>query len=158
MNVKEEAVKSVIGKLVASALVLIGLLLFAAWRLFLSGVWAKVEAATPKQGLEVLLGLAGIAICLLGGALVDSKRKKKLETPKTVRFRIFGVHWDDQGNPLCPVCDCLMPIHHREMDGDVLWCPRCKTLFSLWGENGDRLTLEQGKAGLEFFAPPPISI
>jgi hypothetical protein len=136
---------------------LITLLLLVVWRAIDSSVWDRVSAATPKRALWALLGLAGIAICLLGGALIDNKRKRKLETRKTLRFRIFGVHWDDQGNPLCPVCDCLMPIHHREMAGDVLWCPRCKTLFSLWGDNGDRLTLEQGKAGLEFFSPPPIS-
>ena len=66
-------------------------------------------------------------------------------------YRMFGVHWDKEDNPLCPVCDCLMPIHHREDEVDVLWCPRCKTLFSLWEDSGDRLSLEQAKAGVAFF-------
>lgn len=152
-NLKQKAQDHIVLGLFA----LITLLSLIVWRAVPSSAWDKVSEATPKRALWALLGLALIAICLLGAALIDNKRKRKLETPKTVRFRIFGVHWDDQGNPLCPVCDCLMPIHHREMDGDVLWCPKCKTLFSLWGENGDRLTLEQGKAGLAFFSPPPIS-
>jgi Zn-finger nucleic acid-binding protein len=66
---------------------------------------------------------------------------------------MFGVHWDEQANPLCPVCDCLMPIHHREDDVDVLWCPRCKTLFSLWEDSGERVSLETAKAGIAFYRP-----
>jgi hypothetical protein len=78
--------------------------------------------------------------------LFDSWRKKKPKPPKIE----LGVHWDEGNNPRCPVCECLMPIHHREDDGDVLWCPRCKTTFSLWLDSGERLTLERAKAYVEF--------
>jgi len=71
--------------------------------------------------------------------------------PAVKPFRMFGVHSDDEANPLCPVCDCLMPIHHREGEIDVLWCPRCKTSFSLWEDSGERLSLETAKAGVAFY-------
>lgn len=135
---------------------LVVLLLLVVWQAVPSSVWDRVSEAVPKRALWALLGLAGIAISVLTGALIDTKRKQS-ESPKATRFRLFGVHWDSHANPLCPVCDCLMPIHHRENDGDVLWCPRCKTLFSLWRDDGGRLTLDQGKAGFELFNLPPIS-
>ena len=152
-NLKQKAQDHI----VSIGLGLIVLLLLVVWRAVPSSVWDTVSEAVPKRALWALVALELIAVCFLVGALIDNKRKRKPEIPKTLRFIIFGVHWDNQGNPRCPVCDCLMPIHHREDDGDVLWCPKCKTLFSLWRDNGDRLTLEQGKAGFELFSPPPVS-
>jgi len=144
VDVKEEALKSAIGKLVALALVLIGVLLLAAWRLFLYGVWERVEEATPKQGLEVLLGLAGIAVIVLAGALIDAKRKPKtipvvsepLEPPKARYFKIYGLFWDNDLNPYCPADETLLIIwHHNQKQAggyyESLKCPKCKSQFPL---------------------------
>lgn len=124
---------------------LITLLLLVVWRAIDSSVWDKVSEATPKRALWGLLGLASIAICLLVGALIDLRRKAKLAAVKPAKpFRMYGVHWDKAANPVCPVCECLMPIHHQEGSNheiDVLWCPRCKTLFSLWDEDSKRVSL-----------------
>lgn len=149
-NLKQKAQDHI----VSIGLGLIVLLLLIVWQAVPSSVWGKVSEATPKRALWALLGLAGITICLLGGALIDLKRKARLiaaNPPKS--FRMYGVHWDKEANPLCPVCECLMPIHHQEganHEIDVLWCPRCKTLFSLWDDNGERVSLEIAKRFINF--------
>lgn len=100
--------------IVTVGLGLIVLLLLVVFRAIPSSVWDRVSEATPKRALWALLALAGIAICLLGGALIDNWRKKKQSlNPKPSKIEL-GVHWDDDNNPRCPVCECLMPIHHRE--------------------------------------------
>jgi hypothetical protein len=139
-------------RIILGLFALIALLLLIVWRAVPSSVWDRVSEAVPKRALWALLGLEGIAICLLVGALIDNWHKKKqAASVRQVPFILFGVHWDSKNNPRCPVCECLMPIHHREDEIDILWCPRCKTLFSLWNDSGERLSLERAKAGVDFF-------
>ncbi len=152
-NLKQKAQDHI----VSVGLALIVLLLLAVWRAIDPSVWDRVSEATPKRALWALLGLAGIAICLLVGALIDNLRKRKHVPSAKKPFILYGVHWDDDDNPRCPVCECLMPTHHIEDDEraasevEVLWCPRCKTTFSLWEDSGERKTLEEAKNGVAFF-------
>jgi hypothetical protein len=146
-NLKQKAQDHI----VSIGLGLIVLLLLVIWRAIDPSVWDRVSEATSKRALWALLGLAGIAICLLIGALVDNFRKRKQASkPAFKAHRELGIHWDERDNPLCPACECLMPIHHSDVAGDILWCPRCKTHFALRLDSGERLTLERAKAFVDF--------
>lgn len=134
-NLKQQAKDRIVTGLFA----LIVLLLLIVWKAIPSSVWDRVSEATPKRALWALLALAGIAICLLTGALIDNWRKRKPtspEPPKLQYFRVFGLFWDDNLNPFCPADETLLSTWSRtalKAGGfyEVLRCPKCKNQFAL---------------------------
>ena len=153
MDVKEEAAKSTLGKIVAGVLVLIGLLFLIVWREALSGVWTRAEAATSKRLLEALLGLAGIAIVIQFALLYDNRRKRKLTPkpepptpPESKPFLMLGLLWDKQLNPLCPADQTPLShfMHHRN-GYDILRCAKCGTGFTPRDDTLGNLNLPNAK-------------
>lgn len=118
---------------------------------------------TPKRALWALLGLAGIAICLLSGALIDKWRKlrNKPTVPLPLEpiselepkpFPRFGVNWDFAAspNPLCPACNVLLHLYRTgTLEDGTPWerlrCPQCHTTFELRDDHGNRAMLIPAK-------------
>jgi len=118
-------------RIVSIGLALIVLLLLVVWRAVPSSVWDTVSEATPKRALWALLGLAGIAICLLGGALIDNWRKKKQPRPEMLKR--FGVLWDADLSPHCPADQTLMRPRSNlsDRDHEIMMCPKCDHTYPL---------------------------
>jgi len=126
---------------------LIVLLLLVVWRAIPSSVWDRVSEATPKRALWALLALEGIVISLLSGALIDYRRKGK-NTSAREYYRTYGLFWDEDLNPLCPVDRVLLSVSERHKEpisgfAESLKCPKCKAVFKLRFEGGDLTTLIQ---------------
>lgn len=128
-NLKQKAQDHI----VSIGLGLIVLLLLVVWGAIDSSVWGKVSAATPKRALWALLGLAGITICLLSGALIDGWRKTKAAAaskPEDDLVPLYGVLWNRYADPYCPVCRVLLNFHRFPSESH-LKCPKCKSSFLL---------------------------
>ena len=133
--------------IVTVAVGLIVLLLLVVWRAIPSSVWDRVSETTPKRALWALLALEGMAICLLSGALIDYRRKEK-NIPARQYYRTYGLFWDEDLNPLCPVDNILLSVSERHTEpitgfAESLKCPKCKAVFKLRFEGGDLTTLMQ---------------
>jgi hypothetical protein len=123
---------------------LIVLLLLVIWRAVPFAIWDKVLEVVPKQVLWALIALELIVIGLLTAFALDSRRKRKntpSEQPQRP-VRRFGIHWDDEFNPLCPVCEVLLHIFYPEgASGEVLRCPKCKAEYRLRNDDGEEFLL-----------------
>jgi len=136
---------------------LITLLLLIVWRAIDSSVWDRVSAATPKRALWALLGLAGIAIGLLIGALIDSRRKRKnvplaprpapAAPPEPRPLRRFGLLWDENQNPLCPADGTPLTFftRHAADDSDILRCASCGSRVPIHHDTAGNLQLANAK-------------
>jgi hypothetical protein len=147
-NLKQKAQDHI----VSIGLGLIVLLLLVVWRAVPSSAWDRVSEATPKRALWALLGLAGIAICLLSGALIDNWRKKA--APKTEYLKIHGLYWDKALNPLCPADETLLFVSDQTlaMSGaiyDILKCPKCGNEISLRIDSHGLVTLSSMKNNIK---------
>lgn len=144
-NLKQKAQDHI----VSIGLGLIVLLLLAVWRAVPSSAWDKVSEATPKRALWALLGLAGIAICFLVGALIDNRRKQKralgLSDSNPQYLESFGLLWDKWLNPLCPIDQSVLKhaAAYPDMHGhsDLLICRICERRFWIDGERDGALSL-----------------
>jgi len=143
-NLKQKAQDHI----VSIGLGLIVLLLLVVWQAVPSSAWGKVSEVTPKRALWALLGLAGIAICLLSGALIDNRRKQRASQDGRLFLR-FGMYWDKAQNPHCPADKIpLVFTFHRMKDGkwcDFLACSACQMNFPLWDSQHGGLTLAEAK-------------
>jgi uncharacterized protein YbaR (Trm112 family) len=69
--------------------------------------------------------------------------------PKPVRR--FGIHWDSDMNPLCPLDDVLLPMidkgvyEHLGQPYELFRCPKCKTQFQLRDDSGRRVMIVEAK-------------
>lgn len=165
---KETAVKKARERIVLGVFALITLLLLVIWRAVPSSVWDTVSEATPKRVLWALLGLEAITICVLTALLVDYKRSRS-DAPDTVAsqpvqslppkpIRRFGVHWDEDQNPLCPVCETLLfltggTIQTPRGTKEVLRCAKCPHDYSLRNDLGHHVSLIGAKQDL-LLRPP----
>jgi hypothetical protein len=150
LNEFEKTVRTTI---VSIGLGLIVLLLLVVFRAVPSSTWDRVSEATPKRALWALLGLAGIAICLLSGALIDNWRKKKAapatiaEAQQPQHLRMFGLLWDDNQNPLCPADQIPLSffMRHASQHFDILQCARCGNRFQIRHDLMGNLQLANAK-------------
>jgi len=124
---------------------LIALLLLVIWQAVPREVWGKVSEAVPKQALWALLGLEAIAIGIQAAFALDNRRKWKNTPPAPPPppepgkpLRRFGVHWDGEFNPLCPVCEILLHMFYLDVDEsrEALRCPKCKAEYTLRDDEG----------------------
>jgi uncharacterized protein YbaR (Trm112 family) len=147
----------VVENIVLAVFALITLLLLAVWQAVPSSVWDRVSEAVPKRALWALLGLAGITICLLGSALIDIRRKKKLTAAEPELLKRFGVLWDNELNPHCPADQTLMRprVNTSGRDHDILMCPKCDHTFPLrTDDNTSPLLLPDAKSLIRH---PPLA-
>ncbi len=117
---------------------LIALLLLVIWQAVPSEVWGRVSEAIPKRVLWALLGLALIAIGLETALFLDYRRGNKHVPAPPKPKRMLGVLWDDDSNPLCPVCEMLLHIFYLDADEskEALRCPKCKAEYTLRDDEG----------------------
>jgi hypothetical protein len=159
MDVKEEVAKLTIGEIVGAVSLLVGSLVLIVFREILVEKWVQVTAGLSTRGLSALLGLALIAVAIEGLSVaylmrLAFRRGKALERasllpPPRKPIRRFGVHWDEEIYPLCPVCDGFLPIHHNDGAYEVLWCPKCKVEYSLMDDYAERVSLVDAKLELQ---------
>jgi hypothetical protein len=119
---------------------LIALLLSIIWLAVPSEVWGKASAVVPKRVLWALLGLAVIAISLETALFLDYRRGSK-HTPTPYKpKRMLGVLWDEEFNPVCPVCEILLHMFYINADSNrprqALRCPKCKAEYTLLDDEG----------------------
>jgi len=141
--------------LILGLFALIALLLLVIWQAFPSEVWGKVSEVTPKRVLWALLGLEAIAIGLQAAFALDNRRKRKNtppnESPKY--YKKFGILWDSDADPRCPVCQTLMHMFDRfPVEGqmyETIICPKCKARYSLKQDNGNHVWLVVAKNVVE---------
>jgi hypothetical protein len=155
MDAREELLRVTLGKIVTGVLILIGFLIVVVWREALFGKWEQIAEGLSKQALLALLGLALIAaaiellcVAYLLYLVYRSSRAIPTVLPPHKPLRRFGVHWDEDFHPVCPVCDVLLPIHHDDGEFEVLWCPKCKMRFMLRDDYGQRVSLVDAKLEL----------
>lgn len=144
---------------------LITLLLLAIWRAVPGEVWGKVSEAIPKQVLWALIALELIAIGLLSAFAIDDRRKRKNTPPastsqppsavKPKHYKGFGIMWDTDADPRCPVCLTLMHIWDRftveSALHEQLKCPKCNKQYELRDDHGRTVLLIQAKQGMKSF-------
>ncbi len=151
-NLKQKAQDNI----VSIGLGLVVLLLLVIWQAVPSSVWDRVSEATPKRALWALIALELIVIGLLAASAIDSRRKRK-DTPSEQPqrpVRRFGIHWDDEFNPLCPACEVLLHIFYPEdASGEVLRCPKCKAEYRLRNDDGEEFLLYDVKRYLNGTTP-----
>lgn len=151
MNAQEELAKLTLGKIVTGVLLLIGLLVLIVWRETLYGVWSRAAEALSKQALMALLGLAVliglVVIALLAAYIIYLLRDlRQLKQPAPYKpKRMFGVHWDDEQNPLCSVCESLLHLRFKDDEGERLTCPKCKFTYILKTDADETLELVEVK-------------
>lgn len=158
MDAKEELLKLTLGKIVTGLLLLVGFLILVVWREALFGKWEQVAEGVSKQGLLAALGLALLAVliealCIAYLSYVVYQRGRALEraslSPAPLKpFRQYGVHWDEDLNPLCPACDVFLPIWDNDGSYEILWCPKCKEQYRLRDDYGQRVSLVDAKLEL----------
>jgi uncharacterized protein YbaR (Trm112 family) len=146
MNAKEELLKLTLGKIVTGVLLLIGFLIAVVWREALFQTWTQVAEGLSRPALLALLGLAligallealGIAYLLYLLYRTSSTRKDShAKTPQAMTKR-FGVMWDADLNPHCPIDTIVMRplLHVSNRDHDILLCPNCDRKYPLHAEN-----------------------
>jgi hypothetical protein len=65
--------------------------------------------------------------------------------------RRFGIHWDSEQNPLCPVDDTLLSMSEKgvlKSTGEyfeAFLCPRCKNRYTLRDDKGNRVRITTAK-------------
>ena len=158
MDVKEEVAKLTIGEIVGAVSLLVGSLLLIVFREILVEKWVQITAGLSTRGLSALLGLALIAVAIEGLGIaylmrLAYRRGKALERaslvpPPPKPFRKYGVHWDEDLNPLCPACEIFLPIWDNDGSYEILWCPKCKEQYRLRDDYGDRVSLVDAKLEL----------
>lgn len=140
MDAKEELLKLTLGKTITGLVLLIGFLLAIVWREALFGKWTQVAEGVSKPALMALLGLALIAALLeaLGIAYLYLLYRSRRNIPpqsstEPTMLKRFGVLWDKDQNPHCPVDETLMRprVHEAARDWDVLMCPKCDRKYPL---------------------------
>ena len=136
MDAKEESKKSLLGKIIGGVIALVVLLLLIVWREALSGVWTRAETAASKRLLEALLGLAAITIVILVAYLLGKRSRKPVAPLEPTMLLIFGLLWDDQQHPHCPVDKAPLFISGHKTESrsgayDMLRCPKCKQEYPI---------------------------
>jgi hypothetical protein len=132
-NLKQKAQDHI----VSIGLGLIVLLLLIVWRAVPSSAWDTVSEATPKRALWALLGLAVIAISVLGGSLIDGYRKRRnipiAPAPEPAYLLMFGLLWDENQNPFCPADKLPLTffMRHARDHYDILRCAGCGNRFPI---------------------------
>jgi hypothetical protein len=129
---------------VSIGLGLIVLLLLTVWQAVDPSVWGKVSEAVPKRALWALLALESITICLLVAYAVQIKRRTSNRLKP-----LFGVLWDKDAHPYCPVCSVLMHFNEPSIKLWKATCPKCKTVFTVIAQGGWLVTLEDVKQRLQ---------
>jgi hypothetical protein len=154
MDVIAKIKEKLLDRIVEAALALIVLLFSIIYLAVPSEVWGRVSEVVPKRALWALLGLATIAICFLVGALIDNWRKNRhvpmlLPAGEPVMLKRFGVLWDKDQNPHCPVDKTYLPFYSHgvvsDHECDYLRCPACHETYPLWDSNLGGLALHDAK-------------
>ncbi len=158
MDAKEELLKLTLGKTLGGLLLLIGFLILVVWRETLFGKWEQIAGGLSKPALLAMLGLAVIAaaiegICIAYLVYLVYRARQATQTAPPIQAkkptRAYGVHWDEDLFPLCPVCDVFLPIRFNDKRYEVLFCPKCKVDYILRDDYGERVSLVDAKLELE---------
>jgi hypothetical protein len=88
------------------------------------------------------------------------KARPSTSTPNppepTKPVRRFGIHWDSEQNPLCPVDDTLLSMSEKgvlQSTGEyfeAFLCPKCKNRYSLRDDKGNRVRITTAKERVRF--------
>ncbi len=151
MDWKEELAKLTLGKIVTGFLLLGGFLMAVVWRETLYGKWVQVAEGQSKQGLLALLGLAIMAVLIeaLGIACLLYLYRRKRKPTELEMLKRFGVLWDFDLNPHCPVDKTPMAFFSHGLISDhqcdYLICPACKATIPLWDSISGGLNVQKAQ-------------
>jgi len=145
---KEWLAKEWLGKLIVGFLLLAGFLIGVVWRESLYGKWVQVTEGETKQALLGYLGLALLTVIIEGLVIawlliLRRQANKNPTAQEPLMTKRFGVLWDNQLNPHCPVDETLMRprVHASNRDYDILMCPKCDHTYPLRAEDQSSLML-----------------
>jgi|SRR6267143_6834529 len=117
-NWKEELAKMGLGKTLTGLLLLVGFLFAILWRETLFEKWTLVAEGLSKPALMAALGLALVAVglealaiaCLLYVLFRKRPALSAATLPDPIMLKRYGVLWDKDQNPHCPVDKTYMPF------------------------------------------------
>lgn len=123
---KDELLKHTVAMCVAAFTALLG------WVVALLGPYiAPAIAKVPPVAFAPVLLLSLLVNAILALLLYSATRKPKSE------YRLkYGIYWDKEKNPHCPVCK--VPVVYGEYvgHGRVYYCTSCKKFHRLADANG----------------------
>jgi hypothetical protein len=160
MDLKEELAKLTLGQIVTATSLLIGSLALIVFREILAEKWAQVTAGLSTRGLSAALGLALIAIVIETTGIAYLlyllyRQKPKIADPPMLKQ--FGVLWDFDLNPHCPVDKTPMAFFSHGLISDhkcdYLRCPACDVKIPLWDSVAGGLGLNKAKQLVEIDVP-----
>jgi hypothetical protein len=135
-------------------------LLALAWIVAIVGVLGSMHNAPAKHlliagivtGLPVGLGLIALerwAVSKTTPKTVESETAQSTSNPPEPLnpVRRFGIHWDSEQNPLCPVDDTFLAMTESGVSPatgkhfEVFHCPKCKTDYRLRDDKGNSVRI-----------------
>ena len=154
---KEELAKIGLGKTLTGLLLLVGFLFVVMWRETLFAKWTLVAEGLSKPALMAALGLALVAVglealaiaCLLYVLFRKQPAPPSATAADPIMLKRYGVLWDKDENPHCPVDKTYMPFFSHgvvsDHECDYLRCPACHATIPLWDSNLGGLALHDAK-------------
>jgi hypothetical protein len=134
-ELKKEALSSIVGWCVAAifgtAAALLKWAFPDAWEQICSTILALIS---PRQLLTLLL--ISLSVNLTGIAF----KLASLKSQQSLRKR-FGVLWDSEKNPYCPICNSHLATHNQfgHMENEY-FCKPCNNLVYLTDSSGKQIT------------------
>jgi len=156
MGWRETLTEKARDRIVTGLFALITLLLLAVWKAIDPSVWGRVSEVVPKRALWALVALELIVIGLLVGTLIDNRKRKVVTVVEPEMHKQFGVLWDNELRPHCPVDKTLLHLSGCVIaEGsrpayDILQCPKCKAEIPLYDEDGHQTLLSAKDLILSF--------
>jgi hypothetical protein len=138
MTLLERAKEAVRTHVVNACVTVITLLLAWITSIITPVLWPVVRTAIPPEALFPVLLLSLLINAILGVLLYFATRKEK----PALQLR-YGIYWDKDNNPFCPVCQ--KPVIYDDWDpqGWGYYCQPCSKITPLQDAHGKKLKPEQ---------------
>jgi hypothetical protein len=101
-------------------------------------LWPAIKAGIPSEAIFPALLLSFVINVILVALLYSATRK---EDP-FLQLR-FGIYWDKDKNPYCPVCQKPVVYDNWELFGWGYYCTPCNKVTPLKDAHGKNLKPEQ---------------
>lgn len=101
-------------------------------------LWPAVKAGVPSEALFPVLLLSLLINAILGVLLYSATRKEK----PALQLR-YGIYWDKDNNPFCPVCQKPVVYDNWSFQGWGYYCKPCNKVTPLKNAHGKELKPEQ---------------
>lgn len=138
MSILSRAKEAALSHTVEACAAAIAVLLAWVFSIVAPVLWPAISAAVPPQALLPALLLSLLLNLILAVLLYSATRKPEPE------FQLrFGVYWDKNNNPHCPVCQKPVVYDDWGYQGWGYYCQPCSKVTPLKDSAGREIKPEQ---------------